>query len=68
MILTTIYRVAFRSDEFEDMNEFDKTAEANGYHIIGEDLSGRTYEFRKEYIVNKEYETDYCSWAERKEE
>lgn len=58
MILTTIYRVSFRPDEFAEMMEFDKTAEANGYVVIGEDSSGRTYEFRKDYVVG----------AERKEE
>lgn len=51
MILTTIYRVSFRTDEAAEMMEFDQTAEANGYRIIGEDSSGRTYEFRKDYIV-----------------
>lgn len=54
MILTTIYRVTFRMDEFTEMMEFDKTAEANGYHVIGEDSSGRTYEFRKDYVVETE--------------
>lgn len=51
MILTTIYRVFYPTDEYDEMLEFDKTAEANGYVLIKEDISGRTYEFRKDYVV-----------------
>jgi uncharacterized membrane protein len=51
MIFTTIYRMKYHWTESDDMNEFDKTAKANGYEIIGEDSEGRTYEFRKDYHV-----------------
>lgn len=56
MILTTIYRVKYHWDEFEAMNEFDKTAKANGYNVVDEDLEGRTYEFRKDYTVGDKEE------------
>lgn len=58
MILTTIYIVKYHWDEIAEMTEFDKSAKANGYVVIDEDLEGRTYEFRKDYVVG----------AERKEE
>lgn len=51
MILTTIYRVKYYWTESEEMTEFDKTAKANGYTKIDEDSEGRTYEFKKEYVV-----------------
>lgn len=54
MILTTIYRVFYPRDEYAEMLEFDKTAEANGYIMIKEDINGRTYEFRKDYVVDAE--------------
>lgn len=54
MILTTIYRVFYPTDEYAEMMEFDKTAEANGYVLIKEDIRGRTYEFRKDYVVGTE--------------
>ena len=54
MILTTIYRVFYPTDEYAKMMEFDKTAEANGYVLIKEDIRGRTYEFRKDYVVGTE--------------
>lgn len=54
MILTTIYRVKYHWDEVTEMTEFDKTAKANGYTVIDEDVEGRTYEFRKDYVVTAE--------------
>ena len=56
MILTTIYRVKYHWTEQDDMNEFEKTAKENGYEVIKEDAEGRTYEFRKEYVVGAERE------------
>ena len=54
MTITTIYKIFFPLDEYEEMREFESTHEQ--YRKIAEDTLGTTYEYRTDYIVklNKE--------------
>ncbi len=50
MTITTIYRIFFPWNEYEEMRKFESTHEQ--YRKISEDSLGAKYEYRTDYIVN----------------
>ena len=58
MIITTINRIFFSWDEFEEMQKFKEIAERNGYRIVAEDTQGTRFEHEMNFVVDSKEKTE----------
>ena len=58
MIITTINRIFFSWDEFEEMQKFKEIAEKNGYRIVAEDTLGTRFEHEMNFVVDSKEKTE----------